>query len=131
MGSPAEGAGMEDGDLLLAVNGEPVESMEHEDIVKKIRQMADNVALTSISLAGRDLYREVSRPRWCDGCRRCFRSDSAVFLQLGISPLLFHEESPENQRETRLKSRPTVESGVPNQVPSCCSHLSYSTTPKV
>ncbi|KAI3354695.1 hypothetical protein L3Q82_019187, partial [Scortum barcoo] len=69
VGSPAEGAGMEDGDLLLAVNGEPVESMEHGDIVKKIRQSGDTVILTCISIPGRDFYRE-----------------------LGISPLLFHDD---------------------------------------
>uniref|UniRef100_A0A669BUF8 Na(+)/H(+) exchange regulatory cofactor NHE-RF3 n=1 Tax=Oreochromis niloticus TaxID=8128 RepID=A0A669BUF8_ORENI len=69
MGSPAEGAGMEDGDLLLAVNGEPIESMEHEDIVRKIRQSGDKVSLTCVS--GELL---------------------SVLLQLGISPLLFHED---------------------------------------
>eukprot|EP00066_Takifugu_rubripes_P025953 XP_011615219.1 PREDICTED: putative PDZ domain-containing protein 1P isoform X2 [Takifugu rubripes] len=59
---------MEDGDLVLAVNGELVESMEHEDIVKRIRQSGDRVSLSSISMAGRHFYRE-----------------------LGISPLLFRE----------------------------------------
>ncbi|XP_047450543.1 Na(+)/H(+) exchange regulatory cofactor NHE-RF3-like isoform X3 [Mugil cephalus] len=68
-GSPAEAAGMEDGDLLVAVNGELVESLEHEDIVQKIKQSNDEVILTSVSMPGRDFYR-----------------------MLGISPMFFHDE---------------------------------------
>ncbi|XP_060743575.1 Na(+)/H(+) exchange regulatory cofactor NHE-RF3 [Tachysurus vachellii] len=67
--SPAEAAGMEDGDLLLAVNGEQVEQAEHEDIVNRIRRSGQQVTLTTISIQGKDYY-----------------------TQLGLSPLMFYEE---------------------------------------
>ncbi|KAM9469077.1 Na(+)/H(+) exchange regulatory cofactor NHE-RF3 isoform 2-T2 [Clarias gariepinus] len=74
--SPAEAAGMEDGDLLLAVNGEQVENLEHEDIVSRIRQSGQQVTFTTISIQGRDYY-----------------------TQLGLSPLLFYEENiPQKER---------------------------------
>ncbi|XP_053729485.1 putative PDZ domain-containing protein PDZK1P1 [Synchiropus splendidus] len=69
VGSPAEGAGLEDGNLLLAVNGVPVETMEHEEIVTMIRLSGNRVSLTCISILGR-----------------------AFFRKLGLSPLWFHEE---------------------------------------
>ncbi|KAM8853728.1 Na(+)/H(+) exchange regulatory cofactor NHE-RF3-like [Synchiropus picturatus] len=69
VGSPAEGAGLEDGNLLLAVNGVPVETMEHEEIVTMIRRSGNRVSLTCISILGR-----------------------AFFRKLGLSPLWFHEE---------------------------------------
>ncbi|KAF7699967.1 Na(+)/H(+) exchange regulatory cofactor NHE-RF3 isoform X2 [Silurus meridionalis] len=74
--SPAEAAGMEDGDLLLAVNGEQVENSEHEEIVSRIRQSGQQVTLTTISIQGRDYYK-----------------------QLGLSPLMFYEEYiPQRER---------------------------------
>nr|XP_040046659.1 Na(+)/H(+) exchange regulatory cofactor NHE-RF3-like [Gasterosteus aculeatus aculeatus] len=95
-GSPAEAELMEDGDLLLAVNGTPVESLEHDDVVKEIRRSEDKVVLTVMSTRGRDFYRE-----------------------LGISPLLFHEEGSlwdegqqhQTQGDTPLRDRggrPTI-----------------------
>ncbi|KAF3847304.1 hypothetical protein F7725_020332, partial [Dissostichus mawsoni] len=84
VGSPAEGAGMEDGDLLLAVNGKPIESMEHEDIVKEVRQSGEAVILTTISIPGRDFYREI-----------------------GISPLLFYDECSVKDNRQRAVSHCT------------------------
>ncbi|XP_066500970.1 Na(+)/H(+) exchange regulatory cofactor NHE-RF4 [Hoplias malabaricus] len=78
--SPADVAGMEDGDLLLAVNGEQVEKSEHEDIVSRIRQSGQQVTLTTISIQGRDFY-----------------------SQLGFSPLLFYEQTiPKRERFPEL-----------------------------
>ncbi|XP_048840539.1 Na(+)/H(+) exchange regulatory cofactor NHE-RF4-like isoform X3 [Brienomyrus brachyistius] len=77
-GSPAEAAGMRDGDTLLAVNAEPVEALEHEEIVLRVRRSGQRVALTTIRPKGADFY-----------------------FKLGLSPLLFcddilPEEEPED-----------------------------------
>lgn len=92
IGSPAEAAGMEDGDLLLAVNREPVESLEHEDIVKRIRKSGNKVSLTAISKPGRDFYRE-----------------------LDISPLLFLEPNIRRNDSQHTVSNGTKRASVRNR----------------
>ncbi|KAF7667035.1 hypothetical protein LDENG_00082570 [Lucifuga dentata] len=68
--SPAERARMQDGDLLLEVNGESVEALKHEEIVEKVRQSGKEVILTTITPQGLNFY-----------------------SQLGLSPLLFCEDA--------------------------------------
>ncbi|KAG7253057.1 hypothetical protein CRUP_033941 [Coryphaenoides rupestris] len=64
--SPAQRVGLLDGELLLEVNGEPVQALPHEDVVERIKQSSPQVTLTTISAQGLDFY-----------------------SKLGLSPLLF------------------------------------------
>lgn len=58
-GSPAERAGVQDGDILLEVNGESVDSLLHDEIVKRVRKSGKQVFLTTISQSGFDFYKQV------------------------------------------------------------------------
>ncbi|XP_070773807.1 NHERF family PDZ scaffold protein 4b [Enoplosus armatus] len=79
-GSPAERAGMRDGELLLEVNGESVESLKHEEIVDRVRLSGQHVSLTTITPQGLEFY-----------------------TQLGLSPLLFCEDdAAERERESSI-----------------------------
>lgn len=85
---------MEDGDLLLTVNGEPVEYMDHEDIVSRIRHSGDRVSLGAICMTGRHFYRQVGVPvsiRRRPEVALSHRFLSVLVPQLGLSPLLFRE----------------------------------------
>ncbi|XP_035522209.1 PDZ domain containing 3b isoform X1 [Morone saxatilis] len=75
-GSPAERAGMRDGELLLEVNGESVESLKHEEIVDRVRLSGQQVSLTIISPQGLEFY-----------------------TQLGLSPLLFCEDDADEREK--------------------------------
>lgn len=58
-GSSAKMAGMQEGELLLEVNGEPVEPLTHEEIVDRVRLSGHQVSLTTITLKGMDFYTQV------------------------------------------------------------------------
>lgn len=58
-GSPAERAGIKDGELLLEVNGESVEMLKHEEIVDRVRLSGQQVSLTTITLQGLEFYTQV------------------------------------------------------------------------
>lgn len=48
LGGPAEKAGMQDGELLLEVNGNAVESLKHQEIVDKLGKV-DKMSLSLLS----------------------------------------------------------------------------------
>lgn len=58
-GSPAERADVRDGELLLEVNGESVESLQHEEIVGRVRKSGQQLSLTTITPQGLEFYSRV------------------------------------------------------------------------
>ncbi|XP_034034893.1 PDZ domain containing 3b [Thalassophryne amazonica] len=87
-GGPAGKAGMKDGEVLLEVNEESVESLTHEEIVDKVKQSTQQISFTTIRPQGLEFY-----------------------TQLGLSPLLFCEDA-ELQQE---KDSGVAASSVPEQ----------------
>ncbi|KAG8141587.1 hypothetical protein E2320_007189 [Naja naja] len=68
-GLPAEKAGMREGDCLLAVNGEIVEDLDHQEVVSRIRSNNQRVTLLVIDSEGSKFYNMV-----------------------GVSPLVFYDD---------------------------------------
>ncbi|NXW05613.1 NHRF4 protein, partial [Fregetta grallaria] len=58
-GLPADQAGMKEGDRLLAVNGESIEGLDHQQTVLRIRAHDDQVTLLVIDRAGDEFYQSV------------------------------------------------------------------------
>ncbi|XP_021140946.1 Na(+)/H(+) exchange regulatory cofactor NHE-RF4 isoform X1 [Columba livia] len=58
-GLPAEQAGMKEGDRLLAVNGESIEGLDHQQTVLRIRAHDDQVTLLVIDPAGDEFYQSI------------------------------------------------------------------------
>uniref|UniRef100_A0A8C8AE95 PDZ domain containing 3 n=1 Tax=Otus sunia TaxID=257818 RepID=A0A8C8AE95_9STRI len=101
-GLPAEQAGMKEGDRLLAVNGESIEGLDHQQTVLRIRARDDQVTLLVIDPLWGDGMGVLSPCLHSEGVPRgpglpwSTRSCTAVPLllfQIGLSPLLFFEDS--------------------------------------
>ncbi|XP_037357226.1 Na(+)/H(+) exchange regulatory cofactor NHE-RF3 isoform X2 [Talpa occidentalis] len=56
-GSPAEAAGLKNNDLVVAVNGESVESLDHDSVVALIRKGGDQTSLLVVDKEADNLYR--------------------------------------------------------------------------
>ncbi|KAJ8253184.1 hypothetical protein GJAV_G00210040 [Gymnothorax javanicus] len=68
-GSPAEGAGLRDMDRLVAVNGQEVESLGHEQVVERIRQCGESCSLLVVD-----------------------EDTDKMYKMAGVSPLLYWNE---------------------------------------
>ncbi|XP_034540533.1 PDZ domain containing 3b isoform X2 [Notolabrus celidotus] len=96
-GSSAERAGMKDGEILLEVNGESVESLDHDEIVNRVKLSGQQVSLATITPQGLDFY-----------------------SKLGLSPLLFCEdESAEREKQNMILSSLTEEL-LKNEMDATC-----------
>ncbi|XP_071654738.1 Na(+)/H(+) exchange regulatory cofactor NHE-RF4 isoform X3 [Patagioenas fasciata] len=89
-GLPAEQAGMKEGDRLLAVNGESIEGLDHQQTVLRIRARDDQVTLVVIDPAGDEFYQSI-----------------------GLSPLLFLEDDdPASGSRTPSLPSPSGSTGL-------------------
>ncbi|XP_041115312.1 Na(+)/H(+) exchange regulatory cofactor NHE-RF3-like [Polyodon spathula] len=75
-GSPADKAGLKDMDRLVAVNGDPVDSLEHEQVVEKIRQCGKKSTLLVVD-----------------------RETDQMYTMACVSPLLYWDEVMDSHRE--------------------------------
>ncbi|XP_011806659.1 PREDICTED: Na(+)/H(+) exchange regulatory cofactor NHE-RF3 isoform X2 [Colobus angolensis palliatus] len=56
-GSPAEKAGLKNNDLVVAVNGESVETLDHDSVVEMIRKGGDQTSLLVVDKETDNMYR--------------------------------------------------------------------------
>lgn len=59
-GSPAEAAGLKNNDLVVAVNGESVEALDHDSVVEMVRKGGDQTTLLVLDKEADRIYSLVS-----------------------------------------------------------------------
>ncbi|XP_038674801.1 LOW QUALITY PROTEIN: Na(+)/H(+) exchange regulatory cofactor NHE-RF3 [Scyliorhinus canicula] len=78
--SPAEKAGLLDDDLLVAVNGNVIDGLDHEALVDKIRNCGNQITFLVVDSATNELYK-----------------------QAGISPICYWQEVYESQPSAEIE----------------------------
>uniref|UniRef100_UPI00398E66FD Na(+)/H(+) exchange regulatory cofactor NHE-RF3 n=1 Tax=Pristiophorus japonicus TaxID=55135 RepID=UPI00398E66FD len=98
--SPAEKSGLVDGDLLVAVNGDGVDHLDHESLVDKIKKCGNKTTFLVVDSLTNDLYK-----------------------QAGISPICYWEEVYEShlpvESEESQESERSADS--PQHSPKLCN----------
>ncbi|MBN3287616.1 NHRF3 protein, partial [Polyodon spathula] len=99
-GSPADKAGLKDMDRLVAVNGDPVDSLEHEQVVEKIRQCGKKSTLLVV-----------------DG------ETDQMYKMACVSPLLYWDEVLDSHSEAAepTADTPSQESGEHKPIPAAAT----------
>lgn len=62
-GSPAAKADLKDGDILVAVNGESVEALDHDGVVQRIKKCGEKTTLLIVNKETDDMYKLVRKCR--------------------------------------------------------------------
>ncbi|XP_041030210.1 Na(+)/H(+) exchange regulatory cofactor NHE-RF3-like [Carcharodon carcharias] len=106
-GSPAEKCGMKEGDRLLAVNRDNIEGLQHDIVVRKIRESGNQTTFTVISSEG-----------------------EKYFTSLGLSPLIcMDDDDVEEQMELKETAERRL-SPLQAHPPLCCPTAQQATGPK-
>ncbi|XP_048454065.1 Na(+)/H(+) exchange regulatory cofactor NHE-RF3 [Rhincodon typus] len=87
--SPAEKSGLLDGDLLIAVNGDVVDHLDHESLVDKIKKCGNQVTFLVVDSTTNELYKQAGISPICYW-KEVYELDQPVEV----------EESQGNQRST-------------------------------
>lgn len=74
-GSPAAEAGLKDNDILVAVNGEQVDGLDHESVVGKIKQSEAKTTLLVVDKETDAMYKLVRK------CKLLLRIDNLSLLR--------------------------------------------------
>ncbi|KAJ8409944.1 hypothetical protein AAFF_G00209850 [Aldrovandia affinis] len=104
-GSPAERVGLKDLDRLVAVNGEEVDSLDHDQVVNRIRQCGDSCSLLVVD-----------------------EETDKIYKMAGVSPLLYWDEVKGALPQTTPPASPKPVTPIPEPSPAPSPALAQPTT---